>query len=98
MFPLFLCMGKFYVYILYSETSQKYYIGQTNNLLDRIQRHNAGSVLSTAPHKPWRIVWSCEKPNRVEAMALEKKLKNLSKKRIELFIEKYSAGPVADEA
>jgi len=83
-------MEKFYVCILYSETSQKYYVGQTNNLTDRIQRHNAGSVLSTAPHKPWKIVWSCEKPSRADAMALEKKLKNLSKIRIATFIAKYS--------
>ncbi|MGD9493369.1 MAG: GIY-YIG nuclease family protein [Bacteroidales bacterium] len=91
-------MEKFYTYILYSETSQKYYVGQTNNLTERIERHNAGYVSSTMPYRPWKIVFYCEKPDRAAAMALEKKLKNLSKKRIELFIEKYSAGPVADEA
>ncbi|MPM48181.1 hypothetical protein SDC9_94905 [bioreactor metagenome] len=87
-------MEKFFVCILFSEAFQRYYIGQTNNLADRIERHNAGHVSSTKPYRPWKIVFHCEKPDRAAAMTLEKKLKNLSKPRIVSFIEKYSAGPV----
>jgi len=65
-------METFFVYILYSETFQRYYIGQTNNLSDRIARHNAGYVSSTEPYRPWKIVFSCVKPNRTAAMELEK--------------------------
>lgn len=82
---------EYYVYILFSDTFDKYYIGQTNNLEVRIRKHNNGKVLSTKPYIPCRIVWSCIKPTRQGAMQLEKKLKNLkSKVRLKKFIEKYS--------
>jgi putative endonuclease len=80
---------QFFVYILYSETFEKFYIGQTNNLTDRLNRHNSGYEKSTSPYIPWKMVWFTEKSSREEVMILEKKLKNLSKQRILLFIEKH---------
>ncbi|MFN3941656.1 MAG: GIY-YIG nuclease family protein [Flavobacterium sp.] len=32
----------YFVYILHSPNYDKYYIGQTNNLEDRLKRHNEG--------------------------------------------------------
>jgi putative endonuclease len=82
---------EYFVYILFSDKFGKYYIGQTNNLEGRLKKHNSGNVISTKPYIPYRIVWSCSKPSRQEAMELEKKLKNLkSKIRLKKFIEKYS--------
>ena len=46
-----------YVYILHSSKSDGFYIGSTQNIQDRIQAHNAGTVASTNPYKPWRVVW-----------------------------------------
>jgi putative endonuclease len=87
------------VYILYSKQHGKYYIGQTNDIQDRLNRHNSGYVLSTKQYLPWEMVWNTNKARRSETMILEKKLKNLSKTRIENFIEKYKdSSPVADEA
>jgi putative endonuclease len=83
-------MNLFFVYILYSESFQRFYVGQTNNVEMRLARHNSGQVGSTKPYRPWNLVWFCEKPNRSEAVILENKLKNLSKARIEDFIRKYS--------
>jgi putative endonuclease len=79
-----------YVYILYSEAFGKYYIGQTNNISDRLNRHNNGYEKATSPYAPWKLLWFTEKSNRGEALLLEKKLKNLSQKRILQFIKKYS--------
>ena len=86
---------KYFVYILYSETFDTYYKGQSNNVQDRIGRHNAGQEKATARYRPWKLVWCTEKKNRSEAMALERKLKNLSKERTKEFIEKHTndAGP-----
>jgi putative endonuclease len=81
---------QFFVYILYSETFSKYYIGQTSNITDRLNRHNNGYEKSTSPYVPWKMLWFTEKPTREEALLLEKKLKNLSKNRIHQFIKKYS--------
>ena len=85
----------FYVYILYSEASDKYYIGQTTNIADRIKRHNKGTEKFTSPYLPWIIKCVIEKPTRSEAMIPEKKLKNLNRQKLLKFMEKYSslAGP-----
>ena len=78
------------VYILFSESHNRHYIGQTMDLNSRIQRHNAGHEKATAPYRPWVILWTTVKDNRAEAMTLEKKLKNLSTKRLIQFITKYA--------
>jgi putative endonuclease len=92
---------KFYVYILYSPAADKFYVGQTNDLAARLNRHNAGFNTSTKPYIPWSLKLALLKSTRSEAMQLEKKLKHLSKARIRALIVKYgseSAGPDAGEA
>ncbi|MBO9617831.1 MAG: GIY-YIG nuclease family protein [Niabella sp.] len=71
----------FYVYILQSQSHQKYYVGQTNNLPLRIARHNAGLVKSTKSGLPWILIQSFETADRSSAMALESKIKKRGIKR-----------------
>jgi putative endonuclease len=78
------------VYILYSEKSKKFYKGQTNNLPDRMRRHNARYEKATASGVPWKLIWATQKETRSDALKLEKKLKNLNRERTVAFIEKYS--------
>ena len=80
----------FYVYIIYSESHDKYYIGQTNDIVDRIERHNNGSEKFTSLYLPWILKCSIKKISRSEAMILEKKLKNLNREKLLKFIAKYS--------
>jgi putative endonuclease len=80
----------FYVYIIYSESHDKYYVGQTNDINDSIKRHNNGSERFTSPYLPWVLKCAIEKPNRGEAMILESKLKNLNRQKLIKFINKYS--------
>ncbi|VBB47386.1 conserved hypothetical protein [uncultured Paludibacter sp.] len=77
------------VYVLYSKSFNKYYIGQTNNVTERLKRHNNGYVKSTSNYLPWELIGFIEKETRAEAMKLETKLKNLNKSRIKIFITKY---------
>ncbi len=45
-------------YILQSETDKDYfYEGSTNDLERRLKQHNSGAVASTAPRRPYRIVY-----------------------------------------
>jgi putative endonuclease len=37
----------FYTYIIQSEKSGRYYIGHTENIEARLERHNAGKVTAT---------------------------------------------------
>jgi len=50
-------MERFYAYVLYSEDFDRLYIGQTNNIMDRIKRHNSGYEDVTKPYRPWKVVY-----------------------------------------
>lgn len=82
----------FYTYILYSKTTKSFYKGSTNNLIERLKRHNNAYEKATKSGVPWILVWSTIKHSRSEAQILEFKLKNLSIKRTCEFILKYKDG------
>ncbi|MGZ3931935.1 MAG: GIY-YIG nuclease family protein [Bacteroidia bacterium] len=82
-------MSEFYVYVLISPLHRRFYIGQTNDLQNRLQKHNAGAVTSTKPYAPWELKGYIQKSSRKEAMVLEKKLKNLNTEDLKKFIEKH---------
>jgi putative endonuclease len=69
------------VYILYSKSSLKYYTGQTNNLENRLYRHNSGLCLSTKSGKPWELIFQFKFITRSEAVLLEQKIKKRGAKR-----------------
>jgi putative endonuclease len=75
---------KYYVYILFSQTRKRYYVGQTQNFEKRLKRHNKGLVLSTKGGKSWELVKRFEIESRSEAMKLEHKIK---KRGIERFLK-----------
>ena len=72
---------KMVVYILYSSSLDRYYVGQTEDFSKRIDRHNQGKVLSTKKGLPWKEVIQIPVNNRSEAVILEKKIKGRGAKR-----------------
>ena len=70
-----------YVYILYSETIKRYYVGQTADIESRLERHNNGYVKSTKRGLPWKLVYKIEVHSRSEALILERKIKKRGAKR-----------------
>jgi putative endonuclease len=79
----------FYVYILEARESKRYYIGQTENLEERVKRHNDGRNLSTKAYIPWQLKWWKEFETRSEAFKVEKDLKAVKKRvGIEKFVIK----------
>ena len=70
----------FFVYILEAVESKKFYIGQTENLEERIKRHNQGKNLSTKYYIPWRVKWWKTFETRSEAVIIEGKLKGIKKR------------------
>lgn len=56
----------FFVYILYSPSKDKYYIGQTQDLQDRVNTHNLRKNLGA---NDWQIKYSEEFESRSEAIA-----------------------------
>ena len=70
-----------FVYILFSEKSSRYYVGQTADIAERLKRHNSGRVSSTKHGIPWKVVLQLIVLNRSEAMILESKIKKRGAKR-----------------
>lgn len=65
-----------FVYILYSETYNKYYIGETSNLPNRLEYHNYLSDVSfTSKYRPWSVFWTIQVDNRSTGMRIEAYLK-----------------------
>jgi putative endonuclease len=69
------------VYILQSLKSGKFYCGQTEDLDDRLQRHNSGRNKSTSNGAPWTLKWQIQVQTRSEAVKLERKIKSRGAKR-----------------
>jgi len=65
----------YYVYVLQSMSSRKFYIGQTANLKDRLRRHNSGRSRYTRVRGPWELVHFEEFATRTEAIHREMELK-----------------------
>lgn len=61
-----------FVYILYSKRIDKYYIGITDNLELRLERHNQGWGKFTKGGIPWKLVYSEKFASKQEAMKREK--------------------------
>jgi predicted GIY-YIG superfamily endonuclease len=66
-----------YVYILESiGAAGHFYVGITNDLRDRLKRHNAGDVPHTSKSAPWRIKTYVAFSDEAKALAFEKYLKS----------------------
>ena len=59
--------GMYYVYVLWSESKQRFYVGYSNDLPRRLQEHNDGNVRSTKYGIPWRVEYY--EAYRTEALA-----------------------------
>ena len=78
----------FYVYILHSKKLDKYYVGQSENLEQRLQSHLAGISGYTSKAEDWVIVYTEVFESRVEAIKRENQIKKKkSRKYIEWLIQ-----------
>lgn len=66
---------EYVVYILFSESLDRYYVGQTSNIEKRLATHNQGGRKYTSKGKPWILVKIYPCPNRSEAFKLEERIK-----------------------
>jgi putative endonuclease len=78
-------------YILYSEKLDKYYIGSTLNVQERLRRHNSSNRGFTSAGKPWELKYAEEFENKSLALKRERQLKSWkSKAAIEQLIKEHS--------
>jgi len=65
----------FYLYILQSEKTGRYYVGSTGDLLDRLRRHNSGYSKATKAGVPWKLVYTEEFATKSDAYRRELEIK-----------------------
>jgi putative endonuclease len=68
------------VYILKSQKDGSYYIGHTQDLDSRLERHNQGRVKYTKSKIPWEVAYLEQYPDRSSAMAREEEIKKRKSK------------------
>jgi putative endonuclease len=66
----------FITYILRSLIKNRYYIGHTEDIKNRLKRHNAGKVKSTKNGRPWVIIYTEEFNTKSESYRRELQIKS----------------------
>jgi putative endonuclease len=87
--PDFFYVMTFHVYILYSKYLDQYYVGQTDDLEDRLFRHRNSGSKSTKKAKDWDLKYTEPYPTRSAAVKRESEIK---KKKSRKYIETLIAG------
>ena len=67
----------YFVYILHSLKSDKFYIGHAEDVPQRFNQHNSGYSKSTKSGVPWKIVHIEEFETRSKAMKREIEIKSM---------------------
>ena len=82
-------MKMFYFYILYSNTTDKFYIGHTPELQERLRKHNSNHKGFTGNVNDWEIVYFENYSTKELAYRREREVKKWkSKVRIKELISK----------
>jgi putative endonuclease len=79
----------FYVYILKSEATGRYYIGYSEDPDRRLFEHNSGKVKSTRNYRPWVKIYSETYANEVLAIRREREIKSMKSRK---YIESLMGG------
>ena len=81
---------EFQVYILFSLTKNKYYIGFTSELNERLIRHNQKSKGFTGNASDWKVVYTENFNTKAEAIKRELQIKSWkSRIKIEKLIQEF---------
>ena len=80
-----------YVYVLYSMSAQKSYVGYTNDIERSIFEHNVSKIRGfTSRYRPWTLIHTESYSDKGSAIAREKYLKTgRGREEVKLFISYY---------
>ncbi len=74
----------FYIYILFSEAANKYYVGHTDDVKRRLNEHNHSDRLTfTSKNRPWSLlaVFECGAV-RKDALSMERFIKRQKNRQL----------------
>ncbi|MBI5917313.1 MAG: GIY-YIG nuclease family protein [Bacteroidetes bacterium] len=85
-------MATHYVYVLFSEGTGKFYVGETFNVEERLERHNSGYYDGkwSEKAKPWVLFLSIECENKAQALTIERHIKNMKSR---VYLENLKSYP-----
>lgn len=67
----------YYVYLIRSiKNPAKTYIGFTNNIEERLQKHNKGASIYTSDFRPWKLISFISFDEESKALSFEKYIKS----------------------
>ncbi len=81
-----------FLYIIYSQQADEYFIGETHNVPERIELHNSYRRIKTITRRPFdwkqKLIFKCT--SRKEAVYLKKHLKKMKSREL---VEKIIVKP-----
>ena len=80
---------EYFVYILQSLKSGRYYVRQMYDFQKRLAEHNGEMAGHTHKEQPWEMIWHCIVNSRAEAMKLEKVIKKRGAGRFLIDLDKH---------
>lgn len=80
-----------YLYILYSHGLDQYYSGHSNNVDQRLEKHNAGKSRATYRGVPWVMKRIIEFPTKRQAIQAENWIKRMKSRKV---IERVISGEI----
>ena len=80
-----------FVYILYSKSLDKYYVGEAIDLQERIKQHNSGfyETAYTKITKDWTLYHSIACNSRIQARKIEMHIKKMKSRKYIQDLKKY---------
>tara|TARA_A100001388_G_scaffold75611_1_gene53745 strand:- start:15 stop:287 length:273 start_codon:yes stop_codon:yes gene_type:complete len=73
----------YYVYLLVTKSGKNHisYVGYTNNLINRLKKHNSSNGAKFTKGRKWKVIYSKKYDSKSKALKEEYKLKKDYKKR-----------------
>ena len=75
----------FVVYIIYSPSLDQYYIGHSENMEDRLFRHNNSGSKSTKKANDWELVYTEIFPTKSETTKRELEIKKKKSRKYQIY-------------
>ncbi len=88
-------LNTYYLYILYSSNSDKYYVGYSTDPLRRVDEHNNKPFTTyTAKHRPWKLIayFNCGNEEKT-AIKIERFIKKQKSQKLILLLCDPSFSP-----
>ena len=81
-----------FVYIILSKSADKYYVGETCNIQERVHQHNSAYYDSafSKQAKDWELFWSLKCNSRSQALKIEKHIKKMRNRKFYENLVKFS--------